>query len=56
MPELLTISEVAAVLKVRPITVWKWVKSGRLPAYRLGRLYRIPKDAVLSLLKPVTPA
>lgn len=56
MSELMTINEVAAVLKVRPTTVWKWVRSGRLQAYRLGRLYRIPKDAVLSLLKPVTPA
>jgi len=41
MDDLLTIPEVAARLRVRPKTVWAWVKTGRLPGVRVGRLWRV---------------
>lgn len=55
MLKLLTIAEVAEMLKVSRLTVWHWVRTGRLQAYRLGRQYRIPEKAVLALLEPITP-
>ncbi len=36
MPELLTVSEVAAWLKVHPNTVRRWSQRGLIKAYRVG--------------------
>ena len=38
---LYTPAEVAALLKGTPRTVQAWIRAGRLPARRYGRLYRI---------------
>jgi excisionase family DNA binding protein len=38
---LYTPAEVAALLKVTPRTVRAWIRAGRLPARRYGRLYRV---------------
>jgi len=37
MKQLLTATELARVLKVRPETVYRLRKSGRIPCYRLGQ-------------------
>lgn len=39
-----TIKEVADLLKVAYLTVYRWVKQGRLVAYKLGKDYRIKKS------------
>lgn len=41
-----TVSEVAKMCKVNNQTVWRWIKSGKLKAYRLGGTgtYRIKED------------
>ena len=36
-----TIEEVSNTLKVAYLTVYRWIKSGKLKAYQVGRLYRI---------------
>jgi putative molybdopterin biosynthesis protein len=41
MERMLTIKEVAQILKVKPLTVYNWVKAGKLRAYKLGRIYRV---------------
>ena len=49
--EFLTISEVARWVRVSPKTVSYWIRSGQLPAIRLGRrIYRITPQAVLTFL------
>ena len=48
--ELLTVKEVADYLRVGRVTVWRWCKEGTLPAYRVGRNWRIPRDDFLELL------
>jgi len=41
-----TADDVARHLRVSRMTVYRWTKSGRLPAYRIGRLRRYrPEDA-----------
>jgi excisionase family DNA binding protein len=37
MVEDLTVAEAAALLKVHKSTIWRWIESGSLPAYRVGR-------------------
>jgi excisionase family DNA binding protein len=34
--------EVAQILNVTPRTVQHWIRIGKLPAMRYGRLYRVP--------------
>lgn len=52
LPDLLTVKEVALLLRVSPLTVKRWGKRGKLPAIRINsrgdRRYR--KEAVLWLL------
>ncbi len=47
--EVLTVQEVADHLKVSHATVWRWCKSGKLPAFRVGQQWRI-RAADLSLV------
>lgn len=42
----LTVAEVADMMRVSSMTVYRLVKSGELPAVRFGRSYRIPESAV----------
>lgn len=42
--KILTLAEVAKLLSVHPITVYRMIKEGRLPAFRIGRVLRF--DAV----------
>ena len=53
--ELLTIQETAQMLKVNPITVRRYIESGRLPAVRVGRGVRVRKEAVDQLIEEVVP-
>lgn len=38
-----TIDEVAKILKVAYLTVYRWIKSGKIITLKAGRQYRIPK-------------
>lgn len=51
--DLLTVPEAAAVLKVSPVTVSRWLRQGRLPAYRLGpRAVRIRRSELAAVFSP----
>lgn len=51
--ELLTIAEVAKLLKVSVVTLHRWLMQGRLPAYRLGpRGVRIRRSDLGKVLTP----
>ncbi len=52
LPDLLTISEVAQLLRVSPLTIKRWGKKGKLPAIRINSRgdRRYKKDVVLRLL------
>lgn len=42
----LTVAEVADIMRVSKMTVYRLVHSGELPAVRFGRSYRVPESAV----------
>ena len=52
MPDLLTVREVAQILRVSPLTIKRWGKRGKLPAIRINSRgdRRYKKEAVLWLL------
>ncbi len=47
----LTVAEVATVMRVSKMTVYRLVHSGELPAVRVGRSFRVPEDAVNDYLR-----
>lgn len=46
-----SLKEVSIILKVAYLTVYRWVKSGRLSAYRVQKQYRIKKEDLDSFIK-----
>jgi excisionase family DNA binding protein len=47
----LTVAEVAAMMRVSSMTVYRLVHSGELPAVRFGRSFRIPESAVAAAIE-----
>lgn len=51
--DLLTIAETAKLLKVSVVTLHRWLKQGRLPAFKLGPRYvRIRRSDMPKVLTP----
>ena len=52
LPDLLTVREVAELLRVSPLTIKRWGKRGKLPAIRINSRgdRRYKKESVLWLL------
>jgi excisionase family DNA binding protein len=54
--DLLTLPEAAKLLKVSTVTLGRWLKDGRLPAYRVGpRAVRIRRQDLDAMLTPARP-
>ena len=47
----LTVAEVASVMRVSKMTVYRLVHSGELAAVRVGRSFRVPERAVHAYLR-----
>ena len=43
-PRYLTVAEVAGIMRVSTMTVYRLIKAGSLPAVRVGRSYRVAED------------
>lgn len=46
-----SIEETAKLLKVAYITVYRWVHSGKLKAYKAGKQYRIKKQDIQKFIE-----
>ena len=54
--EYLTIPQLAELLGISRIAVYKKVKSGQIKAVRIGRIYAIPNKVIANILgKELTP-
>ncbi|HEU5469808.1 MAG TPA: helix-turn-helix domain-containing protein [Actinophytocola sp.] len=49
--QFLTVAEVAAMMRVSKMTVYRLVHNGELPAVRVGKSFRVPEKAVHSYLE-----
>ena len=50
-PKFLTVAEVAAMMRVSKMTVYRLVHNGELPAVRVGRSFRVTEDDVDEYLR-----
>ena len=44
--EIMTVKDVAAYLKMKPVTIYKLAKEGRIPAFRVASFWRFKKDLI----------
>lgn len=49
--ELLGVTEVAEYLGVGTVTVYRWCREGRLPCLKVGRSWRIRREALEDFLR-----
>jgi excisionase family DNA binding protein len=54
--ELLTVPEAARLLRVSAKTVYREVGRGTIPSIRFGRAIRVPRHALLALIRGSAPA
>ena len=48
---LLTVAEVAATLRISKMTVYRMLHDGVIPAVRVGRSFRVSREAVENFLR-----
>jgi excisionase family DNA binding protein len=51
LPQLLTVPEVAKILRLSPRTVWRMIEDERISVLRFGRAVRVTPDAIVALIK-----
>lgn len=49
-PRFMTVSEVAEVMRVSKMTVYRLIHAGDLPAIRVGKSFRVPQNAIAALV------
>ena len=55
LPSDLTVLEVAEIMRVSKMTVYRLLHSGELPGVRVGRSFRVPQDALDHYLSTSLP-
>lgn len=53
--QLYTVAEVAAMMRVSKMTVYRMVRAGTIRSIRFGRSYRVPQSAVRDYLDATNP-
>ena len=56
MNGILTVKQIATKLQVNKVTVYRWLRDGKLAGYRANKLWRIAEDDLTSFLKQRTGA
>ena len=54
LADILTVTEVADYLRIPQKTVYQLVRSGRLPAFKAGRHWRVTSEAVGTFIASAT--
>ena len=51
MEEYLTAKQVAKYLQVKPFTVYQWARTNKIPAVKIGRIWRFKKGLIDNFLE-----
>ena len=49
-PRFMTVTEVADIMRVSKMTVYRLIHSGEMPAIRVGKSFRVPESAVSQMI------
>lgn len=49
-PRFMLVSEVADIMRVSKMTVYRLIRSGDMPAIRVGKSFRVPASAVEEII------
>lgn len=44
--QVMTVKEIAEYLDVHPMTIYKYVQGGKIPAFKIGASWRIRRDSI----------
>ncbi len=44
--QVMTVKEIAEYLGVHPMTIYKYVQNGKIPAFKIGASWRIRRDSI----------
>lgn len=44
--QVMTVKDIADYLDVHPMTIYKYVREGKIPAFKIGTSWRIRKDSI----------
>ena len=50
-PRFMTVTEVADIMRVSKMTVYRLIHSGEMPAIRVGKSFRVPEAAVIQMIQ-----
>lgn len=50
-PRFMTVAEVAGVMRVSKMTVYRLIHAGAVPAVRVGKSFRVPESAARRLIE-----
>jgi PTS system nitrogen regulatory IIA component len=56
MEKLLTVTELSEYLRLNKVSIWKYAKEGKLPAFKIGRCWRFSKRIIDEVLQYKDPA
>lgn len=51
MDRLLTVQELSEYLRLTRVTIWKYAKEGKLPAFKIGRCWKFSKRIIDEVLQ-----
>jgi len=51
MEEYLNAKQVAKYLQVKPLTVYQWARTNKIPAVKIGRIWRFKKGLIDNFLE-----
>lgn len=50
-PDVLTVQQVQKLLQIGRLSVYHLIECGKIPAFRVGRTYHIPKTTLIQFLE-----
>jgi excisionase family DNA binding protein len=56
MEKLLTVQELSDYLRLAKVTIWKYAKEGKLPAFKVGKHWRFSKSIIDEVLQCSDPS